>query len=632
MKLLLSLFLLLTIQLQAQVWFATNATVRTMNVVGVDAPVSLNTLLQGLVASYSFSPVNYDFTNDASVYNFHLTNAAEVYYGSTNQGLIGGGVYLQSAAFTGGYENGTNLAGLITNNSLSISFWCKFNEAPTKDYNFLGGLNDRDLIHGFTFYTPVSSGLLRGYYTDSSMHDFTIGTVDNWTTWNHFLMTIDGTNVVSYINGVPAVTNALSGGLTIHSDNKIYVGCHYSIYEDPKTLDEFNIWNRALTTNEIATLYNKGLGNTYPFTNSASPLVEGLLAGWKLEELDFAAAYSVNDKVTLVNYNTGIYSTNGFIGRGLHVSVDGFIRIADGSYFNAITTNFTVSCWAKFDSVPGANGRTLIDRSGNNVESFVLLWSGDINKLAFGVSSDGWTQGPTVQGFTPDLNRWYNVVGKHDGANLSIYVDGQFIASTNCTTSIYQSAKPFNLGSLSYSPYNMDGVIDDAYVWNRALSTNEIYEVYTNGLAGRGYPWDVSIPLTNLWINQTVVNDWYSFGEGNWQSIEVTNSKVINKIELYVKCDADPQEVIIDIRTASQGGGVSLGIGTNTVHAGGDQWVAVNMPNVLVTNTAYITVSSTAYGRVYSSTTDTYKGTDYSQGTSTGPNVTWDLSMKVYTR
>lgn len=86
-------------------------------------------------------------------------------------------------------------------------------------------------------------------------------------TWNHYALSLDGSTVRTYVNGVLAASTAFTGVMPVGgTTTPICFGSqHNGGLIMPGTVDEVGIWGRVLTAPEIATLYNAGAGNTYPF-------------------------------------------------------------------------------------------------------------------------------------------------------------------------------------------------------------------------------------------------------------------------------------------------------------------------------------------------------------------------------
>jgi hypothetical protein len=82
-------------------------------------------------------------------------------------------------------------------------------------------------------------------------------------TWNHVAMVYDGTELQFFVNGVPGPV--ISGTLYDYDLNTCTIGGNLIDGSTTKPLfsgliDEMSVYNRALTTNEIVSIYNAGAG------------------------------------------------------------------------------------------------------------------------------------------------------------------------------------------------------------------------------------------------------------------------------------------------------------------------------------------------------------------------------------
>jgi hypothetical protein len=90
-------------------------------------------------------------------------------------------------------------------------------------------------------------------------------------TWNHLVITWDGTTLKGYINGV--VTSVPQTVVPVSNVNDFVLGYNYATsgaYFNGR-IDEVGVWSRALTASEVTSLYSSGAGNQYPFTGPNSP-------------------------------------------------------------------------------------------------------------------------------------------------------------------------------------------------------------------------------------------------------------------------------------------------------------------------------------------------------------------------
>jgi hypothetical protein len=92
-------------------------------------------------------------------------------------------------------------------------------------------------------------------------------------TWNHLVITWDGTTLKAYINDV--VTTAAQTVVPVSNINEFVLGYNYATngaYFNGR-IDEVGVWGRALSAGEVAALYNAGAGVSYPFTGVIVPIV-----------------------------------------------------------------------------------------------------------------------------------------------------------------------------------------------------------------------------------------------------------------------------------------------------------------------------------------------------------------------
>jgi hypothetical protein len=79
-----------------------------------------------------------------------------------------------------------------------------------------------------------------------------------------------------------------------------------------------------------------------------------------------------------------------------------------------------------------------------------------------------------------NLNEFYHVVVIYDGHNFQVYVNGNLDASSIWSGSILQTTLDLSIGQHlpNMSGYNFKGVIDDVRIYDYALTTNEIENLY----------------------------------------------------------------------------------------------------------------------------------------------------------
>lgn len=83
------------------------------------------------------------------------------------------------------------------------------------------------------------------------------------------------------------------------------------------------------------------------------------------------------------------------------------------------------------------------------------------------------------------FEKWHHLVGTFNGTELKIYLDGEF-EDTLAFTGLIATPASFGLaiGGLGYDPsiWNLNGRLDDVRIYDRALSSSEIKQLYAEKL------------------------------------------------------------------------------------------------------------------------------------------------------
>jgi len=215
----------------------------------------------------------------------------------------------------------------------------------------------------------------------------------------------------------------------------------------------------------------------------------GYASWWKFNEGSGTIAYDSagSNNGTLVN---GPVWTSGQIDGAL--SFDGtndYVNMgdpADGSLDFGASDSFTISLWFKRDII-GVNHTLICKReviNGTHNEGY--LWSISNDNLSAGIEGTN-TIGTGITGSTTiGANQWYHAVFVRDAATdkLYLYLNGVSDAApvTDTTTATLANTYNFMVGRWEYYNFYFDGSIDDVRIYKRALSAEEIEQLYQDGL------------------------------------------------------------------------------------------------------------------------------------------------------
>ena len=159
-----------------------------------------------------------------------------------------------------------------------------------------------------------------------------------------------------------------------------------------------------------------------------------------------------------------------FDGSGGHAETAGPVLDTSG--------NFTVSAWVRLDRLDG--WLSAVGQDGDVQSAFFLQKTGDSNRFSFSTAG-----GRALSTFTPETGRWYHLVGMRDAATgqHTLYVDGVEQSSfAQCLNP--ESEGPLSVGRARFGGNDVDfwpGAVDEVRVWDRALSADEVAQLYASG-------------------------------------------------------------------------------------------------------------------------------------------------------
>ncbi|MEG1297233.1 MAG: glycoside hydrolase family 2 TIM barrel-domain containing protein [Niameybacter sp.] len=234
---------------------------------------------------------------------------------------------------------------------------------------------------------------------------------------------------------------------------------------------------------------------------------------------------------------------------------------------------FTLEAWVKQDNVDQTSP---IITKGNdewkNTESYGLKrtvgFDDDGNKahdlLEFYIYNEQWIPDEgvykKVSAFieTPDnwANEWHHVAGAFDGTNLTLYLDGEVVATNIDTVGIAGGGNAVGIGAdITYDaqnpnvPANFEGVIDEVRVYDRALTQKEIKD-------GKRQPDENTVVWLDFEEKTKKGYDqdtYFSFG-GDWQDIPEGNPNNKNFCANgLVSADRTVQPELMEVKKLYQG-------------------------------------------------------------------------------
>jgi hypothetical protein len=119
-------------------------------------------------------------------------------------------------------------------------------------------------------------------------------------------------------------------------------------------------------------------------------------------------------------------------------------------------------------------------------------------------------------------NQWYHVVTTWDGTNESVFINGLYDSSTPAPGSLVQASAPVTIGANPGFYQFFDGKIDQVRIYDRALSSNEVTQLYAYDLTNSEPPATATATATleNGFVVGATITDG-GFGYTNTPTVRI---------------------------------------------------------------------------------------------------------------
>ncbi|MEZ4156368.1 MAG: LamG domain-containing protein [Candidatus Paceibacterota bacterium] len=440
----------------------------------------------GLVGYWSFNDGDGTGVSDSSGngHNGTITQSGGL-PAYINAGKLGAGISFDGAGGTISFGSATTLDNIEEQGGgITTSFWIKPGRAT---YGIFGKASSAPNTSNGTW--RISSASLKMQfqksYSTTVLHRRTSLDLKE-DEWNHVIVIWDGTanasGVSIYINGVEGSYSVSTDGVgTKVSDASNNLNMNFGGGKIQGPLDELRLYNRILSANEIAALYSAGVARINASTVGRG-VTDGLVGHWTFDGQDLTTTTSTDRSG---NGNDGILQNDvkpaiGKLGQGLKFDgLNNYVRIPNSASLNP--SYITVAAWIKTDAT--GTYQQIIDKdntSDKRVWQFRVTNSNKVEFIPFNAS----TNGSKVGDITVTDGVWHHVAGTWDGSDIKVYIDGVQDGSGSSFSGSLRTGQTNNIaiGQLSGGQGNtFNGTIDDARIYNRALSASEIDQLYKLG-------------------------------------------------------------------------------------------------------------------------------------------------------
>ena len=464
---------------------------------------------------------------------------------------------------TNTFVNVGALSNFITNN-VTVSLWANFDTLPSGyDGNLLISAQGTSWDQGLGFVNTNSSGNIRFFIENwDNSPSGTGGFVDNTTTiitnqWYHFCGTWDGSTVKYYINGNLQGSASYTGSIT--TSHNLLIGTAYNPANgiDGK-ISNTAIYNSALSSSQVSTLYNSGQPES---AISFSPV-----GWWKLDTggstiTDYGSggnnganngAAQVTSDVLTSELNIPVNGVSTTLPStalqqsdlqfdspysNYSLSFDGTGDYIDfGNSLNFVTSNYSLSFWIKTTSTTNL---VICEKGANDEIAIQTMPSGNIRWAG--------TNGSDTSGVNVSDNNWHHLVFVANGSSSFIYIDGSLNTTGGNKIQASSNTDNFYIGSRA-GLYGFNGKLDETSLFNYALSSAQVLEIYNNGR-----PKDLTT------FSGTAPISWWRLGENAY----FDNNSFVVPNSITGAPNGTGSGSITSMLTADAPGTYANGIGTN---------------------------------------------------------------------
>ena len=390
-------------------------------------------------------------------------------------------------------------ANLLPDGVGTVSVWVKLNAGSVKKTNCLIAKGNNAVVQGWgvcIIPADSSKAKLRLLYNKNNVD---IDVPYRLTDWHMVTVVMKGNNTQEiYLDGVLKKKGGLkttipNPALSFRIGGQDRAGAPYITNG---IIDEVEIWNRALSADEI---YRSYLGNP-----------AGL---WHFDKGKGTIAYDDSRNGNNGTLTNGPKWTTGKFGKAL--SFDGtndYVAIADNPSLEFGSSNYTIMAWFKTSGMPSAVTHPIVAKMDG--------W-GDDSDWQLNMDDDGnvfyqarYYEALTIitSGYDYRDGNWHHVVvTKTDGgaSGTKLYVDG-VLMGTGPGVNIEDSDVPVRIGA-SCEGFYFGGTIDEVAIYKRAFGPTA---AFTYSPASPMTDDTIQFTDQSMGNDGTVVSWYWNFGDG----------------------------------------------------------------------------------------------------------------------
>ena len=207
-----------------------------------------------------------------------------------------------------------------------------------------------------------------------------------------------------------------------------------------------------------------------------------------------------------------------------------------------ITGNFTISAWVNITSsgyYPRLLGKS--NTSNNRCNYGIGFYQ---NKPAvIGNSNGTWIAHYNSTALSTGV--WHHIVGVYNGTNFLLYANGSLDTTNSAsgfnvaTAASETSGQHLYIAASTSNAFNFNGSISNASIWNAALTSSQVTELYSEGVPQNLLNHSAASSLVSWWqlgSNSSFNTNWTVLdekGSNNGISANMTEADIVDGVGSY---------------------------------------------------------------------------------------------------
>ncbi|HYE13214.1 MAG TPA: LamG-like jellyroll fold domain-containing protein [Pyrinomonadaceae bacterium] len=348
--------------------------------------------------------------------------------------------------------------------------------------------------------------------------------------FHHLAATYDGQTMKLYIDGVLNNQKAVSTVINYEAGRPLIIGGREfsSTTTYPGLIDELELFDRALSAEEIKSIYNAGAAGK---CRACAPPPTEMLSWWPAE----GHTFDIQGTNHAALRNGATYVT-GKVGQAFSLDgADDFVEVPNNAALNP--TTITVDGWFYVRQTP--SGEFYLVSKYENFAGWILRLGPDLVP-AFSVHSLPSNHAAATSSVPVPLNAWVHLAGTYDGTTARIYVNGDETGSAALAGGYTPSNTPLRIGTATWFNGGFtNGLVDEVEIFSRALDASEIRAIADAGRTGKCR---VDLSVTKLDSPDPVLAGGeitYTIAAKNLSDIVATNVTVTDQLPAGVSYVSD---------------------------------------------------------------------------------------------